>query len=212
MAFAFLGETTLRLGSEKFTLRPSFDALHEIEIYANAAIPQIIDALEHTSDVEFIQTIIGYGLFSHYHDMPDLPLLERDDWLNLRGVAQEFLLRGMGLQLRESKSEQPASRQVLKGVPTQTRQEESAASNHSNTNSAPPAIEPLNWPILYQTATALLGKSEVEFWQMTLCGMMLQSEAYANAQGFEMSDIGTPATLEDLNALMAQFPDAAPAH
>lgn len=60
----------------------------------------------------------------------------------------------------------------------------------------------LEWAELFRIVTGILGRSEAEFWRMTLPALCLTSEGVAAKHG-----VPAPATNDELHALMQRFPD-----
>ncbi len=180
MTIAFLGEYELKIGRRYYILRPSLRVLLSIESRAGITLPQIIGKLDNPEDgSRLIHVIIQCGVLN---PIRRLPLLF--SWERLRRDALTFLLQGMGYSLRVAGA----------AFPLLTEDEKTQ-------------IKPLDWHVLYKTATVLLGKSEQEFWAMTVPGILLQCEAYASVNGVELTRQGTPATKSDLRALMGRYPD-----
>lgn len=209
MTKAFLGEYVITIRSLRLTIRPSFAALYAIEGFAGCTIARVIAVLQSPAcHAALIRAVIEQGMIACYGTLPRLPRLRQREWMALREDATSFLIIGLGYQLNANETVSNAA-MLLQQLPVQANASDAPSTTSQRTNSAPStAWDKLDWSSLYKTAVGLLGKSEAEFWQMTMCGLMLQSEAYAASQGFDMVGVGLPATHDDLTMLMAQFPDA----
>ncbi len=103
---------------------------------------------------------------------------------------------------------QPEATVLLQAIPRSDTTHPATTTADSKADDAPPSLfEPICRRESYKIATGLLGKSEAAFWRMTMCGLMLQCEAYVISQGVEVAEVGLPASLAELHTLMKRFPD-----
>lgn len=199
----FLGLCDITIVKKRYHMRPSFAALYAVERTTGQSIAALIDLLDEKPAASLIKLIITEGLKAQYGQASDLPKLRSRQWVALQLDARAFLILGLGYAPHEM------APQTSNGMTDQvtSAQLENAETATGNVQSQKPRFESINWRELYKAATGPLSKSEAEFWQMTMCGLMLQSEAYAATQGAEVAEVGLPASHDDLCAMMAQFPD-----
>lgn len=178
-----LGEMAVTLNRKTIGLRPSFEALHAIEQHLGSTIPVLIHTLQtHSVPTATLRYILASCAYA-WDKTQILPTFPARAWRSLQATALELLMRGLGCTPVFA-TEAPSSLPTPPTTPTQ-----------------------LSWPSLYQSVTVLFGKSEAEFWQMTMHGLLLMLEGYRAQQGEDFLPIGIPATARDLHALMQQFPD-----
>ncbi len=207
MARLFLGEHDVVIRGRCYMLRPTFSALHIIEQQSGIVIPKLIEQLDQREDIALIRLVINEGLRAAYDDVPKLPQLRRKHWLALHEDAVQFLIHGLGYVV--DADEQAHATVLLDALPdgTDDPKQRSRLFDNAGTTTSGFRFDPIDWRQCYKTATGLFGKSDTEFWQMTMCGLMLQSESYIVSQGVEVAEVGLPASLAELHAMMEQFPD-----
>ncbi len=207
MAKIFLGEHEIKIGRRCYVLCPSFLALYTIEQESGLAIPELIGLLNDIGDVRLIRLVIEQGVQAANYDMSHRPKLSKQQLRTLHHDAIRFLVQGLGYLFDEAAPHNATILQDELPNSDKINLPDGAVDFESLTDLLSQPFESINWRELYKTATGLLGKSETEFWQMTMCGFMLQSESYIVSQGVEVAEVGLPASLAELHSLMEQFPD-----